>query len=78
MNTLLSISIDSTVTVLLGTLTTLAVAAAFLMWRSRLLLPTAWRSIPRLQARSMLIASGWMFAVVIIATVLAGCGKGGH
>ena len=78
MNTLLGISIDSTIPVILGTFAAITVAVAFLAWRNRLFLRMALRTVPRLQARPMLIVSGWMLSAVIIATFLAGCGKGGH
>jgi hypothetical protein len=76
MTTLFGFSVDFAIPMVLGTFIAIMAVLAFLAWRNRLFLQMARRTILRPRVRSMLIGSGWMLSVVIIATVLAGCGKG--
>jgi hypothetical protein len=78
MNTLFGFSIDPTISVPLGAFMAIAAVVALLAWRNHLWPTMRSRTIPHLRAPSILIVSGWMLGAVIIATFLAGCGKGGH
>jgi hypothetical protein len=74
--TLFGFSIASAMPIVLGAFVAVIAVLAWLGSHDRRLLKLARRTILHPRTRSTLIVAGWMLSVVILATFVAGCGKG--